>query len=89
MITPLLPIIVLLMEDKKNRPFVKSNAILGLAWAVVVFILSIVLTTITLGFFACLWWVLWIPQLYWGYQSYQGKTVSIPVLSDFVKKQGW
>lgn len=87
--TPIVPIIVLLMEDKKKRPFIKSNAAVALAWAVVIIILSFILTAVTLGFFACLWWVLWIPQLYWAYVAYQGKTVNIPVLSDFVKKQGW
>jgi hypothetical protein len=28
-------------------------------------------------------------QLYWAYQAYQGKIVTIPLLTDFIKNQGW
>jgi uncharacterized membrane protein len=27
--------------------------------------------------------------LYWAYQAYQGQDVKIPVVSDFIRKQGW
>jgi hypothetical protein len=28
-------------------------------------------------------------MIYWGIQAYQGNYVTIPVITDFVKKQGW
>ncbi len=85
--TPLAPIIILLLEDKKNRPFIKQHNMQALVWGVVAFVLSFLLgATIIL---ACIFWVVYIPQLFWAYQAYQGKSVTIPVVTDFVKKQGW
>jgi uncharacterized membrane protein len=75
-------IIVLFMEDKKSRPFIKYNAVLALAFSVVMYIVG----TITVG---CLLVVGMIYAIVLGIQAYQGKWVSVPMLSDFVKKQGW
>jgi uncharacterized membrane protein len=33
--------------------------------------------------------IMWLIAVYWGYQGYQGQTVEIPVITDFVKNQGW
>jgi uncharacterized protein len=82
---PLVPIIVLLLEDKKTRPFIKYNAVQGL----VVGGLITVLSAITAGFGCLVLWVVVIYQIYLGIQSYQGKWVTIPVVTDFVKGQGW
>jgi uncharacterized membrane protein len=30
-----------------------------------------------------------VAQIYWGYKAYQGEYVTIPVVTDFVKNQGW
>lgn len=85
--TPLLPIIIALMEDKKNKPFIKQHNMQALVWGVAANVIFFVLTaTIIL---ACVSWLVYLPQLYWAYQAYQGKSVTIPVISDFVKNQGW
>jgi uncharacterized membrane protein len=84
---PLVPIILMLMEDKKNRPFIKEHNMQALVWGIVAIILSFVLgATIILALCA---WIVYIPQLYWGYQAYQGKSVNIPVITNLVKNQGW
>jgi uncharacterized membrane protein len=75
-------VIMLLMDDKKARPFIKYNAVLSLAYAVPLYILG----TITVG---CLFVVGMIYAIVLGVQAYQGKWVTVPVLTDFVKKQGW
>jgi uncharacterized membrane protein len=75
-------VIVLLMEDKKSRPFIKYNAVLSLAYAVPLYVLG----TITVG---CLLAVGAIYAIVLAIQAYQGKWVTVPVLTDFVKKQGW
>ncbi len=75
-------VIVLFMEDKKNRPFIKYNAVLSLAFWVVVLIVG----TITVG---CLAVVGSIYAIVLGIQSFQGKWVTVPFLTDFIKKQGW
>lgn len=77
--SPLVPIILMLMEDKKNRPFIKAHNAQAL-------ILGII-TVLTSGF--CIGLLVWVYQLYLGFQAYQGKTVEVPVITNFVKGQGW
>lgn len=85
--TPLIPVVLFLIEGKKDRPFIKEHNAQALVWGLVSILLSFVLgATIVL---ACVAWVVWIPQIIWAYQAYQGKSITIPVISDFVKKQGW
>ena len=78
---PLIALVALLMEEKKNRPYVKLNAVQSLVATVVLSILS----TVTCGFGA----VLFLVMLWWAYQAYQGQDVRIPMISDFIRKQGW
>ena len=90
---PIVAIIILLVQEMKNRPFPKYHAVQALAvnivlW-VIVFVLSCVLGAITAG---CLGWVpaiLWLVTLYWGWQAYQGKYFEIPALTQFLKGQNW
>ncbi|MEZ0395327.1 MAG: hypothetical protein ABWK53_02665 [Anaerolineales bacterium] len=78
---PIIAIIILLMEDKKNRPFLKFHAVQSLAVTVVLTILA----TVTLGCGS----ILFLVMIYWGIKAYQGEYVTIPVVTDFIKKQGW
>jgi uncharacterized membrane protein len=87
--TPIVPVILLLMEDKKNRPFIKQHNAQALAWAVALFVIIFVLSIVTFGLITCIAPLAWIPQLYWAYQAYQGKSVTIPFITNFVKQQGW
>jgi len=73
---------MLLMDDKKRRPFIKYNAVLSLAFTVVLYVLG----TITLG---CLLVVGGIYAIVLAIQSFQGQWVTVPVLTDFIKKQNW
>jgi uncharacterized membrane protein len=66
-LTPIVPVIILLMEDKKNRPFIRAHNAQALVIGVVNFLLGI----------------------FWGIQAYNGKMVEIPVVSNFVRQQGW
>jgi len=76
---PLIGIIVLLMEDKKNRPFLKYNAVISIILGILVIVLS----------WACVGVLVWIYALVLGIQSYQGKMVEVPVISNWVRNQGW
>src|SRR6266496_3411348 len=87
-LTPIVPIIILLMEDKKNRPFIKSHNIQALIWGVAVYVLSAILTPV-FGIGLCLGPIGFIVAVYWGIQAYNGKMVEIPVITNFVKQQGW
>ncbi len=85
----LVAIIVLLMDEKKARPFIKFHAVQSLAANVAFFIVSVVLSTVTLGFGGICVPLLWFVFLYWAYKAYQGEYVEIPVVTNFIKKQGW
>jgi uncharacterized protein len=85
--TPLVPIIILLMPDKKDRPFIKAHNMQALAWGVVLYVVSILLSFVVIG--ACIGLLGFLLNIYWGIQAYQGKYINIPVISDFVKNQGW
>ncbi len=80
-------LIALLMEDKKSRPFIRYNAVQSLALAVVGWVLSLVLSFIFIGCVIGVAWLVYVIIL--AIQSYQGKWVTIPFLTDFCKKQGW
>ncbi len=82
-LTPVVPIIILLMEDKKNRPFLKAHNVQALIVGIISLILSVT------GILACVSLVIWIICIYWGIQAYGGKYVEIPVLTNFVKSKGW
>ena len=95
-ITILMPLIILLfMADKKNRPFIKAHLvqslIAGIAINLITFIISIILgVTVILALCAPIVWLAgWAVMLYWAYQAYQGKYITIPVITNLVKQQGW
>ncbi len=86
-LSPIVPIIVLLLEDKKSRPFIRYHNMQALVLGVVNIILSLILGwTLVL---ACVPFLIWVVMVYWGIQAYQGQWVKIPVLTDFVMNQGW
>jgi uncharacterized membrane protein len=86
-LTPIVPIIILLMEDKKNRPFIRAHNAQALVVGVINFLLGILLSwTLVL---ACIPLLVWLVCIYWGIQAYGGKLVEIPVITNLVKQQGW
>ena len=81
---PLVPIIILFIEDKKNRPFIKAHNAQALVIGIVMAILVPIIAAFTLGCGA----VLWLIMFWWAYKAYQGEYVTIPVVTDFCKNQG-
>ena len=73
-------IIVLLLEDKKNRPFIKYHAVNALLLWVVIFLTS---------WLCGLGLIVWIYAIYLGIKAYGGDWVEVPALTDFGRKQGW
>jgi uncharacterized membrane protein len=82
-LAPIVSIIVLLMEDKKNRPFLRYHAIQSLALSVAYLITLIVV----IG--CCLSPVYLVAIIYYGIKAYNGEYVTIPFLTDFCKQQKW
>lgn len=86
--TPLIPIIILLMEEKKNRPFIKAHNIQALALGVVLAVAGAILALIPIV--QCVAPFLWLAVIiYYAIKAYKGEYFSIPVITDFVKNQGW
>ena len=86
-LSPIVPIIILLMEDKKNRPFIRAHNMQALVLGVVEVILAVVLSwTLIL---ACVPFLFWLVMIYWGIQAYQGKEVNVPLVTNLVRNQGW
>jgi len=87
-LSPLVPIIILFLEDKKDRPFIKAHnaqaLVAGIALSVIVSLVTVV--TCGLGVVSIFGWLI---MLYWAYKAYQWEYVEIPVITDFVKNQGW
>ncbi len=98
-VIPVVGLIVLLVEDMRNRPFQKYHAVSSLAFFVALIVLviggSILITIITIftagfgSFLSCCLCIPWLVTLYWAFEAYQGKYVTIPGLTDFLKGQGW
>jgi uncharacterized membrane protein len=85
--TPLVPIIILVIEEKKNRPFLKAHNAQALVLGLINVVLGIVLGwTLVLS---CVPIIVWIYCVYLGIQAYGGKFVEIPVITKFCKDQGW
>lgn len=85
--SPLVPIIMLLMEEKKKRPFLKFHAVQALILGIVEFILYAVLGWIIVGL--CLGVVLFGYMIYLGVKAYNGESVTVPLITDMIKKNNW
>ena len=86
---PIVGIILLLMQEKKVRPFIKFHAVQSIAVSVAFWILATIITTVTVGIGGLCVPLVWLVFLYWAYKAYQGNLVNIPVVTNFIKGQGW
>jgi uncharacterized protein len=82
---PIVGILILLMEDKKSRPFLKYHAVQSIAVTVLMWVVLPIIAAITFGCGGFLVFVVF----YWAYKAYQGEYVEIPVITGFLKGQGW
>jgi len=97
----LVPIFVLMVEPNRHRPFQRYHAIHSLVFTVAVLAYEIALTVVFLIIGAipivscllfCLWPLVFLPvllYLWYGVQAYQGQWITIPVLTDMIRQQGW
>jgi uncharacterized protein len=84
-LSPLIPIVILLLEEKKNRPFLKAHNAQALIWGLI----TAVVWSASTPLLCIPGIVMWLLAIYWGWQAYQGQMVEIPVISNFVRQQGW
>jgi uncharacterized membrane protein len=80
---PLIAIIVLLMAEKKSRPFIKFHAVQSLIFNVVLWIVIFLVSAVTLGFGAICAPLLWLATLWPAIDSYRGNLTEIPIITKF------
>jgi uncharacterized membrane protein len=86
---PIFPIalIMLFMEEKKNRPFIKFHAVQSLALNVVLWVVVIILSVTVI--LAICDPVLWLLMIWPAVLAYQGKYFEVPVVTKFLRGQHW
>ncbi len=86
---PVVAIIVLLMEDKRARPFIRFHAVQSIALWIVYAVLGVFLTAISFGLLGICFGVLWLAFFYPAYLAYQGQKFEVPVVTKFLRDQHW
>jgi uncharacterized membrane protein len=85
----LIAIIMLFMEDKKNRPFIKFHAVQSLALNVVAWVITIIVSAVTFGIGAICAPVVFLLLIWPAVLAYQGKYFEVPVVTKFLRGQHW
>jgi uncharacterized protein len=89
-LTPLVPIIILLMEDKKNRPYLRAHNGQALVLGLAEVILSIILSILSFGILGCVFSIIVLAvNIYFGIRANKGEVFEIPLITNFVRQQGW
>lgn len=87
LLTPIIPIIILVSEDKKSRAFQKFHGINALALGVVEIVLITLLALIPIV--GCFTPLVFIINILYALKANKGELVEIPVITNFCKNQGW
>lgn len=86
---PLVPLMILFMQNKKTRPFIKYHAVQGLAFNVAFWSLYLLLTLVSVGLLAICVPAAWLVTFWPALKAYRGENFELPVISGFIKNQGW
>jgi len=85
----IIAIVMLLMEDKRARPFIKFNAIQALVLDVVLVLVYMLVSLVSFGILGLCAWIIFLIPLWPAYEAYGGKSSQIPVISNLIRSQGW
>jgi uncharacterized membrane protein len=88
-IVGVMSIIILLTESMKSRPFQKYHAVQSLVLWAVIFVVLLIISCLTLGFGFFLYFIAWLVSLWLAYRAYKGEYFEVPLITNFIKKQGW
>jgi uncharacterized membrane protein len=76
--------VVILATDMKNKPFLKYHAYQSLTLGIALFVVYIILSITVVGL--CVAPLLFLVQLWYGYQAYTKGIFTIPVVIDLTAK---
>ena len=95
----IIALIMLLIQGKKDRPFIKFHAVQALALTVVLIVIEIVVNILQVvlrrlslgicGLVGCFLPILWLLLFWPGILAFQGKYFDIPVVTKFLRGQHW
>jgi len=95
----IIAVVMLLLEDKKKRPFIKFHAIQAIALNVVLWVVWIIfailigiIAAVTLGIgsiLGCIYPITWLLLIWPAILAFQGQTFDIPVITKFLRGQHW
>lgn len=88
-IAVIMSIIILVTESMRSRPFQKYHAVQALVLWIVVFVVLLVISCLTLGLGSFLYFIAWLVMFWPAYKAYKGEYFQVPVITEFIKKQGW
>lgn len=93
---PIVLALIIVITDMQKDPFMKYHGwtalFWGIAWLIIRVALGILVSIPFLGWLlfilsAPIFWLVWlILSIYYAVQAYNGKTFTIPVVSDWAKK---
>ena len=83
LLNPIIPLIILFSEDRKNNPFLRYHAVMALGLGVIVTVASLIVIGVCLAPFVGIY------AIYLGIKAFQGEMVEVPFLTNFAKEQGW
>ncbi len=83
----IIALIMLFMEGKKDRPFIKFHAVQALALNLVLWIVIIILSVTVI--LAICDPVLWLLMIWPAVLAYQGKYFEVPLVTKFLRGQHW
>jgi len=86
-LSPIVPIILLLLPEKRERPFLKAHLAQSLVFGVAVYLISALFGGFILGTIVRI--AGFVFKIIWGLAANRGEYVTIPVITDLCKKQGW
>lgn len=100
LLTPIVPILVFMLEDTKSRPYPRYHAIQALGLAAAALIYEVLATivfgigaAVSFGLLACCLWILFflpvVPMVYYAYLATKNTYFDIPWLTGFMIRQGW
>jgi uncharacterized membrane protein len=83
----IIALIMLFVEGKKDRPFIKFHAVQALALNLVLWIV-IAIASVTVILALCDP-ILWLLMIWPAILAYQGKYFEVPVITKFIRDQHW
>jgi uncharacterized membrane protein len=75
------------LEDKKNRPFIRAHNAQALVLGIAMWLINTLLSPVGIGCFTSI--ATLVIVIYLGVRAYRGEVFEIPIVTNFVKGQGW